>query len=201
MIISIISAVAKNKVIGSKNGLPWHLPADFKYFKEKTLGKTIILGLNTFKSIGEKPLPNRKHIILCDKLDYKVPEPNGGIGSYFLAKSIDKALEIAKKLSEQENTLIDSTDSLQSGLGQKQKQEQEIFICGGAFVYKQFLPLANRLYLTYIHQDFEGDVLFPDFDLSEWKEVSREDHQPDALDEFGQVKNKYAYSFVVLERK
>jgi dihydrofolate reductase len=181
MIISIISAIAKNKIIGSKNGLPWHLPADFKYFKEKTLGKTIILGLNTFKSIGEKPLPNRKHIILCDKPDYKVPE------NCFLARSIEEALEIAKK--------IENDPQASSG------QKSEIFVCGGAFVYKQFLPLANRLYLTYIHQDFEGDTYFPDFDLSEWKEVKREDHQPDDPQaSSGQVKNKWPYSFVVLER-
>lgn len=194
MIISIISAIAKNKVIGSKNGLPWHLPADFKYFKEKTAGKVLIMGLNTFKSIGEKPLPNRKHIILCDKPDYKVPCDNKDC---FLVNSVEKTLEIAKKLLEKNNTSADSTSSLQANSG----QDEEIMICGGAFVYKQFLPLASRLYLTYIHEDFEGDVLFPDFDLGEWKEVGREKHQPDAPDEFGQVKNKYAYSFVVLERK
>lgn len=175
MIISIISAIAKNRVIGSKNGLPWHLPADFKYFKEKTLGKTIILGLNTFKSIGEKPLPNRKHIILCDKPDYKVPE------GCFLARSIDEALKVAKELAQKQN-------------------DDEVMICGGAFVYKQFLPLANRLYLTYIDQEFEGDVLFPEFNLAEWKEVSRQDFEPDPLDVSGQVKNKWPYSFVVLER-
>jgi dihydrofolate reductase len=180
MMISIISAIAKNRVIGSKNGLPWHLPADFAYFKNKTLGKVLIMGLNTFKSIGEKPLPGRKHIILCDLLDYKVPE------NCFVAKSIDEAVEMAKKLS-------------------KEQGSDEIMICGGAFVYKQFLPLADRLYLTYIHQDFEGDVLFPEFDLADWKEVGREDHQPDDPSSHkaaeGRGKNKWPYSFVVLERK
>ena len=170
MIISIISAVAKNRVIGNKNSLPWHLPADFKYFKEKTLGKTIVLGLNTFKSIGEKPLPYRKHIILNSDPNYKVPE------NCFLAKSIDEVLEMTK-----------NDPSASSG------QENEIMICGGASVYKQFLPLADRLYLTYIHHNFEGDALFPEFDLNEWKETSRKDHQPDD-------KNKWPYSFVVLER-
>lgn len=169
MIISIISAIARNRVIGSKNGLPWHLPADFLHFKNKTSGKILIMGLNTFKSIGEKPLPNRKHIILCDLADYKVPE------NCFVAKSIDESLEIAKKLA---------TDPSAS---------DEIMICGGAFVYKQFLPLVDRLYLTYINENFEGDTLFPEFNLADWKETSREDHQPDE-------KNKWAYSFVVLER-
>lgn len=169
--ISIISAIAKNRVIGSKNGLPWHLPADFKYFKEKTASKVLVMGLNTFKSIGEKPLPGRKHVILCDKPDYKVPVENKDC---FLVDSIENAIKTAKELAQKQN-------------------DEEIMICGGAFVYKQFLPLADRLYLTYIHQDFEGDVLFPEFNLAEWKETSREDHQPEA-------KNKYSYSFVVLER-
>ncbi len=163
MFISVISAVAENRVIGNKNKLPWHLPADFKYFKEKTLGKTIILGLNTFRSIGEKPLPNRKHIILNNDPNYKVPE------NCFLATSIEQALEMAKN-------------------------DGEVMICGGASVYKQFLPLAHRLYLTYIHQAFEGDTFFPEFNINDWKEVSREDHQSDE-------KNKYPYSFVILEKK
>jgi len=170
MIISIISAVAENRVIGNKNSMPWHLPADFKYFKEKTFNKIIILGLNTFKSIGEKPLPNRKHIILNKDTDYKVPK------DCFLATSIEQALDIAKNIPREPG------------------QPDEIMICGGASVYKQFLPMADRLYLTYIHQDFKGDTFFPEFNINDWQEKSREDHEPDE-------KNLYPYSFVVLERK
>jgi len=161
--ISIISAVAENRVIGNKNALPWHLPADFKYFKEATLGKTIVMGLNTFKSIGEKPLPDRKNIILNNDPNYVPPE------GCFTAHSIDELLEMTKS-------------------------EPEVMICGGASVYKQFLPLANRLYLTYIHHNFEGDTYFPEFDINDWKEVKRIDNKADD-------KNKYDYSFVVLERK
>ena len=170
MMISMISALAKNRAIGKLNGLPWYLPADLKHFKEKTSGKIIILGFNTFKSIGEKPLPNRKQIILSEYTEYQVPE------NCFVATSIDRALEIAKKLSEVPG------------------QSDEIMICGGAMVYKQFLPLAERLYLTFIDHDFEGDIFFPEFNMEDWREVSREDHEPDE-------KNKYKYSFVVLERK
>ncbi len=159
----MISALAENRVIGNKNALPWHMPADFKWFKEKTLGKTIILGFNTFKSIGEKALPNRKHIILYNDPQYKVPE------NCFIATSIVQALEMVKN-------------------------DEEVMICGGASVYKQFLPLANRLYLTFIHQTFEGDTYFPEFDMNDWRQVSKEDFQPDE-------KNKYSYSFVILERK
>lgn len=124
------------------------MPADFKWFKEKTLGKTIILGLNTFKSIGEKPLPNRKHIILNNDPNFKVPE------GCFVATSIVQAIELAKGA-------------------------EEVMICGGASVYKQFLPLADKLYLTYIHHSFDGDTYFPEVNMAEWRETSREDHQPD----------------------
>ena len=159
----MISAIAENRVIGNKNSLPWHLPADFKYFKAQTLNKPIVMGLKTFESIGSKPLPNRKNIILNNNPNYKIPE------NCFLARSIEEALEMTKN-------------------------EDEVMICGGASVYRQFLPLADRLYLTYIHQNFEGDTLFQEFNINEWKEISREDHEPDE-------KNKYSYSFVVLERK
>jgi len=158
----MISAVAENRVIGNKNTLPWHLPADFKYFKETTLNKPIVMGLNTFKSIGSKPLPDRKNIILNNELNYIPP-----VGC-FVARSIDELLEMVK-------------------------DEKEVMICGGASVYKQFLPLADKLYLTYIHQNFEGDTFFPEFNINEWWEVSREDRKPDE-------KNLYRYSFVVLER-
>lgn len=160
--ISMISAVAENRVIGNKNALPWHLPADFKYFKEATLGKTIVMGLNTFKSIGEKPLPDRKNIILNNNPNYVPPE------GCFLAHSIEELLEITR-------------------------QDEEIMICGGASVYKQFLPRAERLYLTYVHASPEGDTYFPEVNLAEWKEIKRIDNKADE-------KNAYDYSFVVLER-
>ncbi len=158
----MIAAVAENKVIGNKNALPWHLPADFKYFKETTLGKTIVMGLNTFKSIGEKPLPERKNVVLNNDPNYIAPE------GCFLAKSIEEVLEMAKS--------------------------EEVMVCGGASVYKQFLPYADRLYLTFIHQNFEGDTYFPEINTVEWKEIRREDHKADE-------KNSFDYSFVVLEKK
>ena len=158
----MISAVAENRVIGNKNALPWHMPADFKHFKETTFGKAIVMGLNTFKSIGDKPLPGRKNIILNNDPNYLPPE------RCFVAHSIDELMEMVKN-------------------------EQEVMICGGASVYKQFLPLAQKLYLTYIHQSFEGDTYFPEVNLTEWKETERVDCKADE-------KNKYDYSFVTLER-
>ena len=158
----MISAVAENRVIGNKNALPWHMPADFKHFKETTLGKTIVMGLNTFKSIGDKPLPGRKNIILNNDPNYVPP------AECFVARSIDELMGMVK-------------------------DEPEVMICGGASVYKQFLPLAQKLYLTYIHQSFEGDTYFPEVNLSEWKETERNDCKADE-------KNKYDYSFVTLEK-
>lgn len=161
--ISIISALAKNKTIGKKNDLPWHLPADLKHFKEMTVGKSIVMGLNTFKSIGERPLPNRKNIVLSTDIHYQAPK------EVVVAHSIEEVLEMTKN-------------------------EKEVMICGGAMIYQQFLPLAQRMYLTYIDHDFEGDIFFPEFNLQDWQEVSRENHSPDE-------KNHYPYSFVILEKK
>lgn len=159
----MIAAVAENRVIGNKNKIPWHLPADFKYFKETTFGKTVVMGLNTFNSIGGKPLPGRKHIILNTDINYVPPE------NCVVAHSIEEARDIIK-------------------------DEPEAFICGGASVYRQFLPLAQNLYLTYVHASPEGDTFFPEFDLAEWEEVKRIDCKSDE-------KNKLDYSFVVLQRR
>jgi len=160
--ISMIAAVAENRVIGNKNTIPWHMPADFKYFKETTVGKTIVMGLNTFKSIGGKPLPNRKHIILNNDPSFVAPE------SCVVARSIEEVVEMIKDIPE-------------------------AMICGGASVYKQFLPLAQKLYITEVHAKPEGDTFFPEVNMAEWKEIKRTDIKADD-------KNKYDYSFVVLER-
>jgi len=160
--ISMIAAVAENRVIGNKNTIPWHLPADFKYFKETTLGKTIVMGQNTFKSIGEKPLPGRKHIILTLDQNYIAPE------NCVIAHSIDQVMELIK-------------------------DELEVFICGGASVYQQFLPLSQKLYITEVHASPEGDTFFPEINVQEWKETSRINNKADD-------KNKFDYSFVILEK-
>ncbi len=160
MIISIIAAIGNNRVIGIKNSLPWHFPADLEYFKKNTIGKPVIMGAKTFESIG-KSLPNRKNIILSDDPDFKA-------SGCLIAHSIEEALKQAE-------------------------ESEEIMIAGGVSIYKQFLPLANRLYLTFIHHDFEGDSFFPEFDLNDWKEIRRIDNEPDK-------ENPYSYSFVVFEK-
>ncbi|MCX6723410.1 MAG: dihydrofolate reductase [Candidatus Staskawiczbacteria bacterium] len=206
--ISMIVALAENRAIGNKNAIPWHLPADFKYFKEATLGKSIVMGLNTFNSIGGKPLSDRKNIILNNDPNYVPPE------TCFVAHSIEELLEmihpvrnaeqselykeIVKKLKEGNLDKLSaeifrkklSVDGISNGAG----DDEELMVCGGASVYKQFLPLSQKLYITEVHASPEGDTYFPEVDINEWNEVKRIDNKADD-------KNIYDYSFVVLERK
>jgi len=165
--ISIIAALGRHNVIGANNALPWNLPADMEHFKELTKDKPIIMGSKTFESIG-KALPQRDNIVLTKDPDYKAPGCK-------LADSIEKAVELASE-------------------GEMGKKSGEIMICGGASVYGQYLPIADKMYLTFIEHDFDGDSYFPEFDKEEWKETGRESHKAEGL-------NPYDYSFVILERK
>lgn len=160
-VISAIVAMAENRVIGAKNQLPWHLPADLAHFKSITTGHPILMGRKTYESIG-KPLPNRTNIIMTRDPYYQVDH-------CIVVSSIDDAIAAASD------------------------EHQEFFIIGGAEIYQQLLPSIQRLYLTLIHQEFEGDVYFPELNMSEWEEISRAAHTADE-------KNVYAYSFIVLER-
>jgi dihydrofolate reductase len=162
MIISIIVAIAKNNVIGKGNELPWHLPADFEYFKKITAGCPVIMGAKTHFSI-KKTLPNRKNIVLCD--DPKVVLLPGAV----MAGSFEEAFVMAR-------------------------EGKEAFIIGGANVYRQGLNFADRLYITEVQTEAEGDIFFPEFDKNEWREIKREKR---AADE----KNAFAMDFVVYERK
>ncbi len=163
MILSIIAAMGKNREIGFNNSLPWHLPADLKYFKKNTFGKTIVMGQRTFESVGGKPLPGRKTIILSDDYQYKTPQ------NCLVAHSLNEVLNISQK-------------------------EKEVMICGGASIYKQFLPLADRLYITFIHHNFKADTYFPEINWEDWQEIKRIDNLPDN-------ENPYSYSFLIFERK
>jgi dihydrofolate reductase len=163
MTISIIAAMSKNRVIGFKNKLPWKLPADLNRFKKITMGKPIIMGQTTFHSIG-KPLPGRINIILTRDFNFSHKE-------CFVAHSIEEALSIAFRFTE----------------------NGEVMICGGESVYRQFLPIAEKMYLTLIEENFEGDAFFPYFDYKEWQEVERIKNEPDE-------KNPYEYFFITLKR-
>ena len=161
--ISLIAAVAQNGVIGNRNAMPWNLPTDFQWFKEKTLGKQLVLGRKTYESIGKKPLPNRTHIVLTSQRHYEVPK------ICTLAHSIGHALSLML-------------------------HDQEVMVCGGGIVYRQFLPMAEKMYITRIRHPFKGDVFFPEVSMIEWKEIERKDFPLNST-------NAYAFSIITLVRR
>lgn len=154
MILSAIAAMSQNRVIGKDNKLPWHLPEDLKYFKEKTKNKVLIMGRKTFESLG-RPLPNRFHIVITRNQSYDIHDPMVEVVS-----SLSHALELAHMLTAK----------------YKEKFGDEVFIVGGAEIYKQSLDLIQRLYLTVIEQDFVGDAYFPEFDEQKFKLMQDEKH-------------------------
>lgn len=163
--LSILVAMARNRVIGRNNKLPWHLPADLKHFKFLTMGQTIVMGRKTYESIG-KPLPGRSNIIITRQAGYAVP---GAI----VVTSIDDAL-----------LLCEETSSING----------ENFIIGGETLYRQTLKICQRMYITEIQRDFEGDVFFPEFDPDEWEETQRDK-------QISENDANLEYHFVVLDRK
>lgn len=141
MILSHIAAMSRNHVIGKENRLPWHLPEDLKFFKKMTNGKILIMGRKTFESLPGH-LPNRHHIVIS-RSHFIADESDVD----FVA-SIDEALALAERLLEGRN--------------------EEVFICGGGEIYAQTLDKADRLYLTIIDQEIEGDTTYPTFEESQF---------------------------------
>lgn len=163
LVISAVVAMAKNRVIGKDNKLPWHLPADLKHFKTITTGHPILMGRKTYESIG-RPLPNRTNIIITRDANYKAAD-------CIVVTSIEEAINAATKTAA-----------------------EEIFIIGGAEVYQQLLTSIQRIYLTIVQDEIDGDAYFPALDMREWKEVAREEHKADE-------QNKHDYWFLRLERR
>lgn len=165
--ISIIAAVSDNNVIGKDNNIIWHLPDDFKYFKEKTNGHHIIMGRKTFESIG-KPLPNRTSIVITHQENYG-PE-----------STLREPLSIAHSLEE--------------ALQLVHPYETEVFIIGGSEIYKQALDIADTLYITNVHESFDGDVYFPEVDYNLWNNIFKKIHE---IDE----NHKQRFTFNIYTRK
>ena len=140
--VSLIAALAKNRVIGAGNALPWRLPEDLKHFKALTMGHPVIMGRKTFESIG-KPLPGRRNIVVTRSKSFRA-----------------KGCEI-----------VDSPEAVLRAVA---GNADEVFVIGGAELYCAFLDHADRMYLTEIDRDVEGDVRFPNFDRDQWQEISRD---------------------------
>ncbi|MGF1778821.1 type 3 dihydrofolate reductase [Vibrio nomapromontoriensis] len=160
MIISMIAAMASNRIIGKDNQMPWHLPADFGWFKKCTMGKPVIMGRKTYDSIG-RALPGRRNIVVTRDETLTID----GVDT---ATSLDAALALVH-------------------------EEAEVMIIGGGAFYRHCLPMANKLYLTFIDAAIEGDTQFPEWGR-EWRETYREAFTADE-------KNQYDMSFVILENQ
>lgn len=162
MKISMIAAMANNRVIGADNDMPWHMPADLKHFKSVTMGKPIIMGRKTYESIG-RALPGRLNVVISSKPDAR----------------FDGAISVT------------SVEDAIKAVG----QVEEVMIIGGGTIYQTCLASANRLYLTFIDLDVDGDTYFPDYTAqATWVEVERSAFPADE-------KNAHAYEFVNFDRQ
>ncbi|KFZ31282.1 hypothetical protein IDSA_00670 [Pseudidiomarina salinarum] len=133
MIISLVAAMAKNRVIGKDGKMPWHLPAELQYFKRITMGKPVVMGRTTYESVG-RPLPGRTNIVLSRSYQQPYKDDQGVIW----VSSPEQAMKVAGDVDE-------------------------LMIIGGGHIYAEFLPLADKLYVSEIDLDTPGDTYFPDY--------------------------------------
>jgi dihydrofolate reductase len=164
MRISIIAAVAENGVIGCGGQLPWHLSDDLRRFKQLTVGHTIVMGRRTWESIG-RALPGRRTVVVSRRPAYSVD-----VDGVQVAASLDAALGNGAAAGD-----------------------DEVFIVGGAELYREALPRADRLYITRVLAHVAGDACFPEFDETRWRKVSVDHRAADA-------KNQYPVNFECHER-
>ena len=142
--VSIIVAIAQNGTIGDKNALLWHIKEDMRFFRTTTSGHPVIMGRKTFESLGSKPLPKRKNIVITRaERDFE---------GALTAHSLQEAIAMAEG-------------------------DEEMFIIGGAQIYAEALSVADRMYITRVERDYEGDTSFPDIDYSKWRLVSEERYE------------------------
>lgn len=166
-IVTIVVAVARNGVIGRNGGLPWRLPSDLKHFKAATWGKPVIMGRKTFQSIG-KPLPGRENIVVTRDAAFAV-------AGLHRAASLEAAIELAGRLA--------------AGV-----PNPEVMVIGGGEIYAAALGRADRILLTEVHADVEGDARFPPFAPGQWREVTRTRGERGPRDDFD-------FDIVMLERR
>lgn len=149
----MIAAVADNNVIGFNNNMPWHLPADFKWFRQHTLGKTVVMGRKTYFSIG-KALPQRRNIVLSQQTDLHLPDAAVFPSLEAFLQTVQPSLSVSH-------------------------EDAEIMLMGGGQIYQHYLPYIDRLYLTLVNASPDGDCFFPDYQTYQWQEVYRQSHQAD----------------------
>lgn len=161
----MIAAMSSNRVIGKDNDLPWHLPDDFNFFKQTTKGHFVIMGRKNFESLPAnfRPLPHRTNVVVTRQNNYQAE----GVS---IVNTIEEALELARNADQ-----------------------EEAFIIGGGEIYKLGLDYADKIYLTEINGEVNGDTHFPEFDKSIWKEVERKHHPQDE-------RHKFSFDFVTYKK-
>lgn len=169
MILTHVVACSQNRVIGTQGGLPWNLPEDMKFFRETTKGHIMIMGRKTFDSFNGRALPHRYHIVVTRdpaKHHFSSTESSPVV----FVSSIDEAVEHAKPLTAQWG--------------------EEVFIIGGGEIYKQAMPITDKIYLTEIHREFQGDTYYPQIDEKVFTLTARRD-----------VQEPIPFSFLTFEKK
>src|SRR6056300_1848579 len=157
MVISHLVALSNNLVIGVNNDLPWKLKKDLQHFSLYTQNKAIVMGRKTFESIG-RPLPNRKNIVISSTL---------GIQDGFdVVPSLSQAIEVADQWNK------------------KNSLDDEIILIGGGYVFEDSKNIVNKLVLTRVDCEIDGDVFYPQIDLSNWKQISKESFKQDSENEY-----------------
>ena len=164
MEIAIIAAVAKNGVIGNRGNLPWYLPDDLKRFKELTMGYAVIMGRNTYESIVRR-----------------------------IGKPLPRRKNIVLTSQDKESTgEVVYFKSMNAAIDYARGQYERAFVIGGQRVFEEAIDIADRLELTLIDRDFEGDIYFPNIDYEKWSEVKRSDRM---------IYGDMSFSFVTYERR
>ena len=156
MRLSLIAAMADNRVIGINNSLPWKLPSDMSWFRKHTLGKPIIMGRKTFESFGGRTLPDRTNIVITRNANYKAD----GI---VVVTTIEQAIEQAKQTAD---------------------KVDEAMIIGGASFYEQMLTRVDRMYLTFVDASVDGDAWFPEYNRDDWQQTQCIDVKADEKNAF-----------------
>jgi dihydrofolate reductase len=151
--ITLIVAMTEDRVIGKGGGLPWRIPEDLKLFKKTTMGHVVVMGRKTFESMGSKPLPGRKNIVISKTLCGTGGLSTGAsVSDLHFCKSFEEGIEKARALGE------------------------EIFIIGGASLFEKAMPMAERMIISWVKKRYEGDVYFPAVDQEKWQCGSSEEY-------------------------
>ncbi len=152
MRVSLIVAMAENRTIGLEGGMPWHIPADLKNFRQLTMGHPVVMGRKTYQAIGGA-LPGRANIVVTRDRDFRAADAD-------VVHDLEEALVKAAAIAEIEGA-------------------EEVFVIGGAEIYAQAMGRAQRIYLTEVHQELPGDAFFPELAGGEWTESARKRNEPE----------------------